>query len=851
MMGGHYERASMTRTEVHKFGGTSVSDAARMQSVAAIVDRAARQSRVVVVVSAMAGVTDALVRAADVAREGRRDESVAVVSSILARHEAALDTCGVSDAEAVRASVRSLGEEVCDVLRAVARLKQLSGASRDRVLSLGEKLSVRVLASVLRAAGMHALALDADGFLETDASFGEANPVAGAVSRSIAAALTGPLEQGAIVVTTGFLGRAPDGSTTTLGRGGSDFSATLIAAALRADEVVIWTDVDGVYSANPRVVPEARRIRQLNFREAAELSFYGAKVLHQRTIIPVASLGIPVRIKSSFEPDAEGTTVDVRFTPGSHPVKAISAIGKQALVSVEGKGMAGVPGVAARVFGALARLGISVTMISQSSSESSICLAVPEDDAEAAELALKQAFRSQISAGDVDEIVVRRGVGLVAAVGLGMAHTPGVSGRLFAALGKRRINVLAVAQGSSELNISFAVDQAQADDAIRAVHEDFGLHRADTGEDTAGRMDILLLGFGNIGRALSELLIERRAHVFQRFGLEPRIVAVCDRSGYVFRPNAIAAHDLRVLQAEKAGGHHVAAMPGAIASTDPTEMVREALAYRLARPVLVDVSDYADAHLVMLEAMKLGCDIVTANKKPLAGPFAQYRQLRDDAAELGRILKAEATVGAGLPVIDTLETMLGAGDRLTCAQGCLSGTLAFVLSQLENGTRFSDAVLEAVRLGYTEPDPMVDLCGADVGRKAVILGRVSGLVTGDVTLDLQGLVDRSLVGLPTHQWRKAIEAMDDELAARVDEARKDRKALRFVATVQPGRVVVGPQLVDLDSPLGMLRGTDNMIVFWSERYDKRPLVITGPGAGVDVTAMGVMGDILRIAAERR
>ncbi len=848
---GHYEADPMTRTEVHKFGGTSVGDAARMASVASIVAGAAHNARIVVVASAMSGVTDALVRAADAAREGRRDESVAMIESMLARHDAALTAGRVRDADLVRAAVHELGAEVIDVLRAVSHLRQLSASSRDRVLSLGEKLSVRVLASIMRSAGLPAEALDADQFLETDDAFGEANPVAGVVYRSVVAALEPVLERGAVAVVTGFLGRAPDGSTTTLGRGGSDYSATLIAAALRADEAVIWTDVDGVYTTNPAIVPEARRIRQLNFREAAELSYYGAKVLHQRTIIPVASLGIPVRIRNSFEPEAEGTTVDVRFTPGSHPVKAISAIRDQALVSVEGKGMAGVPGVAARVFGALAAQHISVTMISQSSSESSICLALPQSAAEAAELALKREFRSQISAGDVDEIVVRSGVGLVAAVGLGMAQTPGVSGKLFGALGKRGVNVLAIAQGSSELNISFAVDSGQVDDAIRVVHEGFGLHRADTGEDTAGRLDILLLGFGNIGRALSELILERRSHVFERFGLEPRIVAVCDRSGYVFRPNGISAQDLRALQAEKAGGQHVAAMSGAVASSDPVDMVRDALGYRLARPVLVDVSDYGDSHVVWLEAMRLGCDVASANKKPMAGAHVDYQRLRDEATTLGRIIKAEATVGAGLPVIDTLETMLGAGDRLTRAQGCLSGTLAFVLSELEGGARFSQAVLQAVRAGYAEPDPVIDLCGADVARKAIILGRLSGLVSGDANVELTGLVDRSLLGLPEAEWRKAIEALDDELDRKVKDARDRGQVLRFVATVEPGRLIVGPEAVDKDSPLGMLRGTDNMIVFWSERYDKRPLVVTGPGAGVDVTAMGVMGDILRIAAERR
>ena len=841
----------MTRTEVHKFGGTSVGDAQRIASVASILEEAAQDARLVVVTSAMGGVTDALVEAAEAAARGDRGRALVIVSDLLEQHERALDTLVPEGAEQERTALRELTTQVTDVLRAVAHLHLLSARTRDRILSTGEKLSVRLLAAAMRRRGLTAVQVDGDTLVETDDVFGEASPLPGVANRAIAASLRPRLERGEIPVVTGFVGRAPDGATTTLGRGGSDYSATILAAALGVDEVTIWTDVHGVYSADPRVVPDARLLRQLNYREAAELSYYGAKILHQRTIIPVATLDIAVRIRNSFAPKEEGTRVDGRFTPGSHPVKAISAIRDQALVSVEGKGMAGIPGIAARVFGALADREISVTMISQSSSESSICFAVGNDRAEAAELSLKRAFRGAISSGDVEEIVVQRNVGLIAIVGLGMARTPGVSGRLFAALGAKGVNVLAIAQGSSELNISLAVEHSQVDDALRAIHDGFGLHRLDTGEDTAGRLDILLLGCGSIGRALCELVSERQAHMFERFQLEPRIVALCDRSGYVFRPNGLAREELRGLLESKKSGKRIADMPGGTAADDPKAMLREALGFRLARPILVDVSDADTSGDVMREAFRLGADVATANKKPLAGSYDGYRALRSEEAALGRVLKAEATVGAGLPIMDTLETMLGAGDRLTRAQGCLSGTLAFVLSRLEEGVAFSQAVEEAVERGYTEPDPMVDLCGADVGRKAVILGRVSGMVTEDVPVQLTGLVDASWVGLPPSEWRARVKSLDASMKQRVDDARAQGKVLRYVATVERGRIEVGPVAVDADSALGMLRGTDNTIVFHSERYDNRPLVVTGPGAGVDVTAMGVMGDILRIAAERR
>ena len=839
------------RVEVHKFGGTSVGDASRIAAVARIAKDASLRSGIVAVVSAMAGVTDLLVAAGKAAAGGGRDEAIALLQSTLSCHLEALDGLSAGDTAAVGAQIRALVEEALDLVRAVAHLHELTPRTRDDLIATGEKLSARLVTAALHAAGAAAKAVDADTFLETDDAFGEANALMGICDRTTCASLRPILESGAIAVVTGFCGRAPDGATTTLGRGGSDLSATLIAAALRADEVTIWTDVDGVYTADPRVVPEARVIRQLNFREAAEMSFYGAKVLHQRTMIPVASLGIPVRTRNSFAPEAVGTFIDGRITPGSHPVKAVTAVRDQCLVSVEGKGMAGVPGVAARLFKAMADARISVTMISQSSSESSICLAVPGDRAIDAEQTLKREFRSDISRGDVDEIVVRRGVSLVAAVGLGMAHVPGVAARVFTACARHEVNVLAVAQGSSELNITLAVESGATDEAIAGLHTEFGLDRIDTGEDSARGFDLILLGCGKIGRALAELLQHRHEHIVSRFGLDARIVAIADRGGFLFRPAGIPQSELMAILQSKAGGTAISGRTGAIACDDPKAMVRHVMAYRLARPVLIDVTDGDNTGDALLEAMRLGCDVVCANKKPLAGTLERFQALVSGARESDRLLKAEATVGAGLPVVDTLEMLLATGDRLTQAEGCLSGTLGFVMSRLEEKMPFSKAVAEAARLGYTEPDPVADLSGADVGRKAVILGRLSGLALSDDAMVVTGLVDASLAGQSLPALIEALRAHDAPIAARIEKARQEGRVLRYVARVTAGRIEVGAVEVPMDSPLGMLKGTDNMIVFTSERYAARPLVVSGPGAGVDVTAMGVLGDILRIAGERR
>ncbi|HJN73448.1 MAG TPA: bifunctional aspartate kinase/homoserine dehydrogenase I [Myxococcota bacterium] len=829
--------------EVHKFGGTSLGSAERMVQAAGLVR--ACDSSVVTVASAMGGVTDRLVHAATTAARGARGQALEAVEALLAVHLEALRELG--DPPGVGEQIEDIGAELAELIGAVSRLAELTPRVRDRVLACGEKLSVRLLAAAMRSEGVDALAVDADTFLATDGRHGEASPLLVVYERTTRAALQPHLDAGRVPVVTGFCGQAPDGATTTLGRGGSDYTATLIAAALGADEVSIWTDVDGVYSADPRVVPRARIVPHLNYREAAELSYYGAKVLHQRTMIPVARAGIALRTRNSFRPEEPGTVVDSRFTPGSHPVKAISAIRDQQLLSVEGKGMAGVPGVAARAFGALAERNLSVTMISQSSSESSISMAVPAVHALAAESALKAAFRDELGRGDVEEVVVGDEVGLVAAVGLGMAHTPGVAARLFGALGDAKVNVLAIAQGSSELNVSIAVDHGDVDRAVRVLHDALGLHRIDTGAESADGLDLILLGPGAIGRAVVEQLQARREGIVARFGLSPRVVAVADTSGWVLEPAGLSDERLDSLLAAKTQGTPLARSGGTAGSAD--QLLDAALELRLTRPILVDCTDAASAPL-WLRAMGAGCDVVTANKVPLAGSFELHTQLQETARTRGRLLRSEATVGAGLPVIETLEMLQHTGDALTLAEGCLSGTLGFLMARLQAGDRLSEAVKTAIELGYTEPDPVTDLSGVDVGRKALILGRLSGLLGADAVLEVEGLVETAWAGLPIPELMERLCTLDAGLAERCDSAAAAGKVLRYVARVTRGRAVVGPAEVDLDSPIGRLSGSDNLVLFRSERYAERPLVVIGPGAGVDVTAMGVLGDVLRVAAER-
>ncbi len=840
----------MTRTEVHKFGGTSVADASCLARVASLIaERAEESVRLVVVPSAMAGVTDRLVELGRHAVANDREQVDRRITELRARHLEVLRKVSTEVTEGVAARIESHLLALEELTHALGQLGELSLRSRDRLLSIGEKLSAPIVALALEARGLSAVALEADTFLETDDHFGEAQPLLQEGRARIRAAISPHLDQGRVTVVTGYCGCAPDGATTTLGRGGSDLSATVIAAALPADEVTIWTDVDGVATADPRVVAEAQVIPHLNYREAAEMSYYGAKVLHQRSMIPAVAMNLPVRTRNSFRPEIEGTLLDGRFTPGSHPVKAITSIHGQALVSVEGKGMAGVPGMAARVFRTLADRGISVTMISQSSSEASICFAVPAEQGDAAEMALKRELRPELARGNVEEIDVSSRIGLVAAVGLGMAHTPGIAARVFGALARRRLNILAIAQGSSELNISLALEESDIPIAVRALHEEFGLHRIDTGDDTGERFDLLLFGTGKIGRAVARLLMGRSQYIERRFGLEPRIVALADRSGFFFEPRGIANSQIESLLEGKVKGESLHSR-GALPLPNPKHLVETALQYRLVHPILVDLSDADDSGEAFRFALERGCDVVSANKKPLAGDPEEFAAIQEAAAHNDRLLRAEATVGAGLPVIGTVEMLLASGDRIRSIEGCLSGTLAFLMEQLENGQRFSEAVRLAAERGYTEPDPADDLSGWDVMRKATILARWTGLLEVGASNVPEGLVGDELRGLPRNELFEELKQFDAPLAERVEDARRRECVMRYVARVEPGHLEVGPRPVPRSSPLGQLQGADNMIVIVSEHYRERPLVVRGPGAGIDVTAQGVLADILRIAAER-
>ncbi|MFZ5622850.1 MAG: aspartate kinase, partial [Gemmatimonadota bacterium] len=752
---------------MHKFGGASLADAAAIRHAASIITTALADAPPAVVVSAMAGVTDALLGMA--ARAGAGDHGAVRATAELLRDRHAEAARALLPAGRVRRELLGQIEAAFAELETLARglgiLRELSPRTTDVLVARGERLSARLFAAVLSAAGRPARYVDALEVVHCDSAFGRASPDLARTDRQARKVLQPLIDRGIVPVVPGFLGRTPDGQLATLGRGGSDLTATLIGRALGARRISLWKDVPGLLTADPRIVPDARVIRQLNIREAAELAYYGAKVLHPRALIPLVGKSIPLFVRPFADPSSPGTEISGRNVSSKHPVKALSAALGQALVTVEGNGMLGVPGIASRAFAALHHAGISVSLITQASSEHSICFSVPEAHARIARDHLTQAFADEIRRGEIDGIAVQPGVATIAVVGLGMQGTPGVAARVFSALAGGGINVVAIAQGSSELNISVVVDQADAGAGLRRIHGAFQLAKIGGGAVMRPeRVDLVLLGFGQIGRTLTELLAR-----LKRTPVALHVVGVIDRSGYLFDARGLTGRKLAALSGSKRKGTPIARVAGGTAAT-AEEAVAFMASHALSRPILVDVTA-DDTTAVLRRAVAAGFDVVLANKRPLSGPARDADDLRTMVEAHGRQLRHETTVGAGLPIIDTYYKLVESGDRVERIDGCLSGTLGFLLTEIGKGRKFSEALRKARAKGYTEPDPREDLSGMDVARKALILGRLLGYRGELATVTIESLVPAAAARWPLEEFLARLEEFDEDWARRVEAAR--------------------------------------------------------------------------------
>ncbi|MDE2339382.1 MAG: bifunctional aspartate kinase/homoserine dehydrogenase I [Gammaproteobacteria bacterium] len=813
---------------VHKFGGSSVADAACFERVAAILE-ASPAPRLGVVLSACKGVTDALlglVRLAEAQDEGYRAE----IAALRARHAVIAEA--LLPAEAMRLYMAGFDRDCRDlegILHTVKLTRSAATNVRDLIAGYGEIWSTKLFHRYFESRPQRrgpVQWIDARRVIVVE--WGSLGPaVQWEESRAQLADLVDADFKGTLVI-TGFIAADRRGVQTTLGRNGSDFSSSIFGALLNAAEIHIWTDVDGVLSADPRRVPDATVIDSLSYSEAMELAYFGAKVIHPQTMAPAVGDAIPIWIRNTFAPEKPGTLICAE-PRSSLPVKGIASIEQVALVNLEGAGMIGVPGTAHRLFGALREEGISVILISQGSSEHSICCAIPQIEGERAAAVVRRAFERELLEGQIQSVEIDPDLAILAIVGDGMAGTPGVAAKVFSALGTSGVNVRAIAQGASERNISVVVEGRSATRALRAAHA--GLYLS------PHTLSVGIIGPGTVGEVLLEQIASQSERLREQFKIDLRVRGILGSKRMVLGDTGIALGTWRE-QYEH--------------STVPADLERFLEHVRvdyLPHTVLIDCTASGDVAARYPEWLRAGVHVITPNKKANSADMAFYRALQEARRAGAAHYLYEATVGAGLPVVHTLRDLRETGDEIASIEGIFSGTLAYLFNIYDGRTPFSDIVRDARQRGYTEPDPRDDLSGMDVARKLIILGREMGLELELSDVRVESLVPAGLERGSIEEFMTRLPRSDAAMRERFEAARDKGRVLRYVGRLgADGQASVGLVEFDADHAFANIALTDNVVRFATRRYCDNPLIVQGPGAGPEVTAGGVFADLLRLSA---
>lgn len=811
--------------KVLKFGGSSVGTGERISKVASLVKAAAETDRIAVVLSAMQGTTDKLIEAGRLAEAGD-DGYLEKIHEIELHTEAAVSTV-FTDFVPVELGVfiEQAIDEVESICEGVRRVGELSGRTLDRILSFGELVSSRVLFERLVIDGVSVEWADSRDLIRTDKRYGSATVDSSRTYTQIKERIES--SDSRIFILPGFIGSAPDGSTTTLGRGGSDYTAALVAAAVDADLLEIWTDVSGMMSADPRYVRNVRQIPSINYLEAMELSHFGAKVIYPPTIQPVMAKGIPLRIKNTFEPEAPGTLIEAVSGDRTDIIRGISSIDGIAVLSLEGSGMVGVPGFSRRLFDALSRAGINVILITQSSSEHSICVAVEERFSGLAKEVVDAEFENEIGVGKIEPLRVEKGFSILAIVGDNMKEHTGVSGRMFMTLGHNGINIHAIAQGSSERNISAVISTADVRKAVNSLHEEFF-------SDGRKQVNVFIAGVGTVGGRLIEQIRQQAENLSETLRINIHVVGIARSSRGLINEEGIDLNGLS-LSLDLAPAMSIVQFADAI------------IELNLRNSVFVDVTASEDVVEVYSRLLAKSISVVACNKIACSSSYARYRELRSLAAEYNANFLFETNVGAGLPVINTLNDLIRSGDRVRRIEAVLSGTLNFVFNHYDGSEPFAEVVRRAQAEGYTEPDPRLDLSGLDVARKILILAREAGypIEIRDVAID--GFLPESCLSGSVEDFYAEMFRQEDVFKRLLDSAAAEGKTLKFIAALDSGKASIGLRSIGPEHDFARLSGKDNAVLFYTSRYSEQPLVVKGAGAGADVTAAGVFADIIRAA----
>jgi bifunctional aspartokinase / homoserine dehydrogenase 1 len=810
--------------KVLKFGGTSVGSAKNINNVIDILENYSKNDKMICTVSAVGGITDKLLLAGKQAKN-KDLEFVETFNIIKNTHLEIVKDLLPSKNDSVLVFVENKLNALKSLLDGIYLINELSPKTSDKLVSFGELLSSFIIAETMKQRGLSTECKNSQDLIITNSNFTKAEVNYSITNKNIQDYFSNSAEK--ITIIPGFVSKSVLGEETTLGRGGSDFTAAIVAAALKVAQLEIWTDVSGMFTTNPKLVKQAYPIEKISYQEAMELSHFGAKVLYPPTVQPVLDLNIPIHIKNTLEPEAAGTIISNEESVSTSPVKGISNISNIALLTLQGSGMIGIPGFSKRLFETLSQEKINVILITQASSEHSICLGIDANDAEIAKSAIDITFENEIALNKIDPIIVEKGLSIIALVGDNMKNHQGISGKMFSTLGKNNINIRAIAQGASEKNISAVILESDVKKALNSLHEQFF-------ESKTKQLNVFITGVGNVGERLVEQIKQQRKYLKENLKINLRVVGLSNSRKMIFNEEGIDLSDWKV---QLVNGENATL----------ESFFEKVKSLNLRNSIFVDVTANKDVAELYAKYLRQSIGVVACNKIACSSDYENYKLLKRLSLKYNAPFLFETNVGAGLPIIQTLSNLIASGDKITSIHAVLSGSLNFVFNNFNDTTKFYDVVKQAAAEGYTEPDPRIDLSGVDVARKILILARESG-----VEMNLENIENTPFLS----ESGMESDSVDDFYQTLItDEAHYQKlyasaKAkgcqLKYVAQFNNGKANVSLQEIPSDHPFYNLKGKDNIVMFYTQRYPEQPMIIKGAGAGADVTASGLFADIIRL-----